>query len=110
MRYNADGTLDTSFDSDGIVTTDFGPGDDRAFSVVVQPDGKILVAGDSDNGSNIDFALVRYNADGSLDTSFDGNGRLITDFGSGDDRGYSVALQPDGKIVVAGRTGNGFDR
>ena len=56
----ADGDLDTSFDSDGKVTTDFGSGTDRARSVAIQTDGKIVVAGESFNGSNIDFALVRY--------------------------------------------------
>ena len=59
MRYNTDGTLDTSFDSDGKVITAIGSGDD-ALAVAIQSDGKIVVAGYSDNGSNDDFALVRY--------------------------------------------------
>ncbi|MCP3690214.1 MAG: hypothetical protein GY784_17565, partial [Gammaproteobacteria bacterium] len=70
VRYNTDGSLDTTFDSDGIVTTDFGNGDDYAYDIVTQSDGKILVVGQSSNGSNDDISLVRYNADGSLDTSF----------------------------------------
>ena len=61
----ADGDLDTSFDTDGKLTTAIGSGADIAYSVVLQSDGKILVAGSSYNGSNNDFAIVRYNTDGS---------------------------------------------
>ena len=82
MRYNTDGTLDTSFDSDGKVTTAIGSGNDDACSVAIQSDGKIVVAGDSNNGSNDDFALVRYNTDGTLDTSFDSDGKVTTAIGS----------------------------
>ena len=60
MRYNTDGSLDTSFDSDGKVTTPIGGSDDVALSVAIQSDGKIVEAGYSNIGSNIDFALVRY--------------------------------------------------
>jgi hypothetical protein len=60
--------LDTSFDGDGIVTTAIGAGDDYGRSVIQQADGKLVVAGSSHNGSDSDVALVRYNADGSLDT------------------------------------------
>ena len=102
MRYNADGSLDTSFDGDGKVTTSIGSADDYGQSVAIQSDGKIVVAGYSSNGSNNDFAVVRYNANGSLDTSFDGDGRVTTSIGSADDYGQSVAIQSDGKIVVAG--------
>jgi uncharacterized delta-60 repeat protein len=112
VRYNADGSLDTGFDSDGKVTTSIGAGrsDDLAYSVAVQADGKILVAGLSSVGTNSgDFALVRYNADGSLDTSFDTDGKVTTPIGAGDDVGYSVAVQADGKILLAGRSHNGSD-
>ncbi|MCP4767153.1 MAG: BspA family leucine-rich repeat surface protein, partial [Gammaproteobacteria bacterium] len=107
IRYNTDGSLDTSFDSDGIVTTAIGSGSDIGWSVTVQSDGKILVAGISHNGTDDDFALTRYNTDGSLDTSFDGDGKLITDFGFGNDQSLSVTLQADGKILVAGTSVNG---
>jgi uncharacterized delta-60 repeat protein len=102
-RYNADGSLDTSFSGDGQLTMDFGSWDDLANSVAIQADGKIVVAGWSSliDGS-VDFALARYNADGSLDTSFSGDGRLITDFGATTDIAVSVAIQADGKIVAAG--------
>ena len=110
VRYNTDGTLDTSFSGDGMLTTDFGSGLDSGYDVTVQPDGKILVSGFSSNGSNYDFAVVRYNADGTLDTSFSGDGMLTTAIGSGDDIGQSIALQPDGKILVVGQSDNGVDK
>ena len=107
-RYNANGSLDTTFDGDGKVTTDFGGGDDTAHSVAIQSDGKIVVAGSSGIRGTFDsddFALTRYNANGSLDTTFDGDGKVTTDFGKNlDDHGYSVAIQSDGKIVVAGES------
>jgi uncharacterized delta-60 repeat protein len=106
VRYNTNGTLDTTFDSDGKVTTAIGSGTDVAYSVALQSDGKIVVAGYSNNGSNFDFALVRYNTDGSLDTSFDSDGKVTTDIGGSDDRAFSVAIQSDGKIVVAGFSNN----
>ena len=101
-RYNTDGTLDNSFSGDGKVTTAFGTGNDYGSSVAIQPDGRIVVAGYAYNGTNNDLALARYNTDGTLDNSFSGDGKVITAFGTGDDAGYSVAIQPDGKIVVAG--------
>jgi uncharacterized delta-60 repeat protein len=104
-RYNTDGSLDSSFDSDGKVTTTIGEAD-YATSVVVQSDGKIVVAGSSATGGNSDFALIRYNSDGSLDSSFD---PAITPIGSSSDFGNSVAIQSDGKIVVAGSSNNGSD-
>ena len=109
VRYNADGSLDTSFDTDGKVTTPIGSGNDRGATVAMQSDGKIVVAGESHNGTDNDFAAVRYNADGSLDTSFDTDGKVITPIGSGDDAGLAVAIQSDGKIVVAGESHNGAD-
>jgi len=105
-RYNTDGSLDTSFDGDGKVTTVMGSCDDYGNSVTVQADGKILVAGSSYNGSNYDFTLIRYNADGSLDNSFDSDGIVIsTGVDSSNDSGTSVAVQADGKILLAGFIG-----
>ena len=76
MRYNVNGSLDTTFSGDGVVTTDLGSNFDQAYSVTLQSDGKILVAGYYNGAAspnfNYDFALVRYNADGTLDTSFNG--------------------------------------
>ncbi|MCP4284941.1 MAG: hypothetical protein GY792_10880, partial [Gammaproteobacteria bacterium] len=99
-RYNTDGSLDTSFGTGGIVTQDFGYGDDLAQSVIVQSDDKIVVAGYADSSTDKDFAVVRYNSDGSLDMSFNG-GLVTTDIGN-DDRAFDIALQADGKILVAG--------
>src|ERR671939_76168 len=99
-RYNPDGQLDTSFDGDGKLMTIFGVSFSEANDIVVQPNGKILVAGSIGPGS--DFALVRYNSNGSLDTSFDSDGMLVENiFGRGEFLS-AVALQPDGKIVAAG--------
>ncbi|MFE4716142.1 calcium-binding protein [Streptomyces sp. NPDC056728] len=97
-RYNTDGSLDTSFDGDGRVTTPFATAD-VAGGLKVQPDGKLVVSGTSD----FDFALARYNPDGTLDSGFDGDGKVTTSFGAGTLDGSSdLALQPDGKIVAAG--------
>ncbi|MBK1641818.1 hypothetical protein CKO12_08040 [Chromatium okenii] len=103
-RYNANGSLDTSFGGDGEVTTDFD-GYDSGYSVTLQTDGKILVAG----GNSYDFALARYNTNGSLDASFDGDGKITTDFGNySSSCGYSVTVQTDGKILVAGNSNSDF--
>ena len=102
LRYSADGTLDANFGTGGKVTTAIGSGKDGANAMALQPDGKIVVAGDSHNGTNTDFALVRYNPDGSLDTSFGNGGKLTTAIESGNDTATAVALQKDGKIVAAG--------
>ena len=111
VRYTSDGTLDSSFGGgDGIITTPTGSTYDVRVGVAVQNDGKILVAGDSSNGSNADFAVLRYNPDGTLDRGFGrGAGKVLTSIGTGHDYAYSVALQPDGKILVAGHSyTNGF--
>jgi uncharacterized delta-60 repeat protein len=104
-RYLPDGSIDTTFGSGGFVATDFFGGEDLPRGVAIQPDGRIVVAGSATQGSNLDFALARYNADGTLDSSFDGDGRLTTDFfgpsGSGD-IASAVSIQPDGNIVIAG--------
>ena len=97
------GDLDTSFSGDGKVLTNFGSGrDDVALALALQPDGKIVVAGYSDVSGSLDFALARYLSNGTLDPSFSGDGKVLTNFGTSDDVAYALALQPDGKIVVAG--------
>ncbi|KOV26176.1 hypothetical protein ADK60_21620 [Streptomyces sp. XY431] len=103
-RYNTDGSLDTGFGTGGKVTVDFGTGGaDDAFGAAVQGDGRIVVAGLTGG----DFALARLNADGSLDSGFDTDGKVITDFDDGADAARAVAVQSDGKIVAAGYTGSG---
>lgn len=105
VRYNTDGSLDTSFgDLGGGVSTDFNGGNDDAFSILVQPDGKLVAVGSAIDQVNFyDFAAARYNANGSLDGSFGTGGKVRLDFGNHDfDRAHSAALQADGKIVAAG--------
>ena len=110
LRYNQDGTFDTTFDTDGIVTTNVSTFDE-AYSVALQPDGKIIVVGTSPIAGQGDFTVLRYNTNGSLDTTFDGetgtngNGIVTTDVGNNldYDEANSVTVQTDGKIVVAGR-------
>ena len=114
VRYNSDGSLDTNFggnwpEDDGKVTTDFGAGHDYGTAVVVDSQNRIIVAGQSDSGLDKDFAVVRYTADGSLDPSFSGDGVLRTDFDNSDDTGRAVAVDSQGRIVVAGYSDNGSD-
>ena len=78
-----DGDLDSTFSDDGIVLTPIGYEDDQGMAVTVQSDGKIVVAGYAHTGSNNDFAVVRYNTDGSLDNNFGGNGIVLRSTGSG---------------------------
>src|SRR5262249_10112024 len=101
-RYGASGLLDNTFDADGKLTTAFlVPAGATAQALVVQPDGKIVVAGSSGlpNGpfGNViyDFAVARYNSAGTLDTSFGSGGRVTTDFGGNTDEAFGVALQAD---------------
>jgi len=106
MRLNSDGSLDTSFDGDGMVTTDLGSLHAAAGGVVIQPGGKIVVAGGTDQvtSSQSDFVLARYLSSGVLDATFGGGGIVTTDpLGTG---GIfeDVALDGDGKIVAVGRS------
>lgn len=102
-RYNSTGTLDASFGSAGIITTDFASRDDQAIGLALQTDGRIVVSGSTSSGGGYrDFALARYNGNGTLDTSFGNGGKVTTDFGGGDDAAPSVAVQTDGQIVAAG--------
>ena len=108
VRYNPDGSLDTSFGGTGIVHTPVGNSHDQATSVAIQADGKIVVAGIICNGVGncsglgTSIAVVRYNPNGSLDISFDGTGIVVTSVGGSRDGAFSLAIQTDGKIVVAG--------
>jgi uncharacterized delta-60 repeat protein len=112
-RYNTDGSPDTSFDVDGLVTTDFGGGGggnfDQAYAVAVQPGGKITVAGYTISSTGgYDLALARYQANGRLDSTFSGNGKVTTDYGGSDEYAFDMAFQSDDKIVVAGAEGISF--
>jgi uncharacterized delta-60 repeat protein len=103
LRYRTDGTLDSAFGVEGVVTYNgiFPPGADVGNALAIQPDGKTIVAGYSSNGTNTDLLILRYNQNGTMDTSFGRKGvvryngpRNVDDFGTG------VAIQTDGKIVV----------
>ena len=106
-RLTPDGAFDPGFgDDDGTASVEFG-GDDLGYAAALQRDGKIVVAGEK-SGDDDDFAIARLQPGGALDTTFSGDGRTTVDFG-GADSGTSVALQPDGRIVVAGDTTVGSD-
>ena len=102
IRYKSNGQLDSTFGTNGKVIISIGNGESYSNAGLIQPDGKIIVAGTAYNGSDMDFALVRLNSDGSLDNSFGTNGKLITPVGLGYDYINSLAIQPDGKIVAVG--------
>lgn len=119
-RYNSDGSLDLSFGAGGTVATQVGRVD-QANDMTLQPDGKLVVVGTSFNGRSMDFAMVRYNSDGSVDSSFGKEGQITSDFcahqieeryaqqiGPGSiSGGWRVGLQTDGKIVVTGTPSSG---
>ena len=115
VRYTSSGSLDTGFDTDGKAIVDFAGGEtlaepvykpDEAFSVLVQPDNKIIAAGYSAHDATGDFAVVRLGTDGALDGD---ESRRFQGFQVGDDRGYAAAFAPDNKFIVAGtaRVDNG---
>ena len=104
-RFLPNGALDATFGGDGTVRFDFGSSSyDAASAVALQTDGKIVVAGWSEDSSrNYYFALARYLPNGTLDATFSGDGKVLTNFGSnGWNVAQAVALQADGKIVVGG--------
>ena len=98
-RLRRDGSLDAGFDGDGLRRVDFG-GEDIAFDVALQRDGKIIVAGRAAREENM--AVARLQPGGALDTTFDRDGRLAVDFAGGKDTALGLVLQPDGRIVLAG--------
>jgi uncharacterized delta-60 repeat protein len=104
VRYNPNGSIDASFGSNGRVMTDFDGDDDVARAVAIQADGRIVVAGSALVGNHApDFALARYRADGSLDPSFSGDGKLTTALGD-TEAANDVLIQPNGSIVAVGYT------
>ena len=108
MRYDVDGSLDNGFGTEGIMITIFGTEDEVATSVAVQPDGKIVAVGQTTFFQDSDFALARYQSDGTPDTTWGMNGMQTTDFHSGGDFAAGMVIQPDGKIVVVGSALNGL--
>jgi uncharacterized delta-60 repeat protein len=108
-RYNIDGSLDTSFSSDGKLITSIGNGGNWTNSVKIQPDGKIIICGSSVIGNHQSFTMLRYNSNGTFDSIFGANGIVITPIDTNSDMAYSLALQSDGKIIMAGTSNNGSD-
>lgn len=105
-RYDAAGDLDATFGNGGLAQADWGsPGGSVGNNMVVQADGRIVVVGS--NNKDDEFALARFLADGTLDSSFGDGGKVLTSVGTGWEVAHGVALQPDGKIVVAGAAQNG---
>ncbi len=107
QRFNADGSPDCTFGNNGtVVANPFDPNRELlALAAALQPDGKVVVAGTIVNEHGFDdFALVRFNQDGSLDRSFGNSGKVSTDIDNGNDWIQAIAIQPDGNIVVAGKT------
>ncbi len=107
-RLSSNGTPDPSFDGDGHIGIDFG-GVDVANDVALQPDGKIVVVGYTPGPGGQDFAAMRLNPNGSLDPTFDTDGKWTLDLSAGNDVATAVALQPDGKIVIVGRGYQTYD-
>ena len=112
-RYNADGTADLGFGTNGVVAVSFSNSGDTANAVALQADGKIVVAGRSIAGTFDDFGVARFNVDGTLDTGFGTSGKLSIDINGSFDQAMAVMIQADGKIVLAGNggtaTGVGID-
>ena len=112
VRYNPDGSLDSSFGDGGIVTTTFPGQGSYAFAVALQRDGKIIAAGTDfvnfspEDSSDTDFALARYNSDGTPDATFNGDGQATTNFDGFNDDAFSILVQPDGKLVAVGSAKN----
>lgn len=111
LRFNADGTLDSSFGSgNGKQYYWYGsPGSSNAhaYAMALQRDGMIVLAGETETAGTKDFAVIRVKPDGNLDTSFGTGGRVVTPIGSSNDTANAVAIQKDGKIVVAGQADMG---
>src|SRR5205085_235620 len=108
-RYRADGRLDGSFGKGGKVVTPIGSPHGEAVALVLEPDGKLVAAGYTNDGSNEDFALARYRADGSLDGSFGTGGTVVTPIAGTYGEADALVLEPDGKLAAAGYAYNGSD-
>ena len=109
LRYNGNGTLDTTFGTNGVVRYEGGQGNDGFRDVVIQADGKIVVSGYTKNASGFDVLTARYNVKGLLDNAFGTSGVVTYDGGYGNNGARGIAIQSDGKIVVSGSEYNGTD-
>lgn len=107
VRYTNSGELDTSFGIGGKVITPVGQSDAHVKSMIEDSSGRLIVVGSAHNGSDSDFALVRYTASGALDTSFGSNGIVTTPVSPSNDDGYFVYEDRSGRLLVAGISDNG---
>ena len=106
-RLLPDGDFDDSFSDDGKVTLSFGVGNGSAFQkIILQPDGKIIAIGEAYNTSSFDFAVARFDSNGSVDASFGTDGKTTVNFNNFNDFGRNAVLQSDGKIVIVGAAKN----
>ena len=102
VRINPDGSIDNGFGTNGWVSIDYGGESEKGLGLALQPDGKIIAVGYQDDDGDYRAMAVRVNPDGSVDESFGSSGFVFTDFGGERDRFVAAAIQPDGKIVIAG--------
>src|SRR5262249_29214714 len=105
-RYNANGSLDSSFGAGGKVTTDFSQGSDHATSIAVMPDGRIVLGGWTTVSGVPQFAAARYSATGQLDSTFATAGRMVANFATGSSQANSMAMMSDGSFILAGSLTN----
>ena len=110
VRYTSGGSADTTFGSEGKVVTTIGPGNGVARTVALQPDGKIVTSGFGyrSMGADSDFALIRYNSDGTLDTTFGDTGKTFVDFDNSNDFGHAMVFDNEVRAVVVGRSNDRF--
>lgn len=104
LRYDSTGVLDTTYGNNGIAETDFSTGTDYAYSAVLQPDGKIIAGGYASG----DYGMVRYLDNGTIDSTFGVNGKVVTTVASSSTYGRCLFLQPDNKILFGGKAGPDF--
>lgn len=106
LRYTADGSLDPEFGTEGVVIYDSGTGNDNGRRMALQQGGKIVVVGNTHNGTDYDALVLRYDADGVTDSDFGETGVAAYNLGQGDDWGEAVAIQRDQNMVVVGGIGS----
>jgi uncharacterized delta-60 repeat protein len=108
VGYTSNGTVDSTFGNGGFMATDFSAAsDDVAYAMTMQSDGKLVVGGRTGEYPAFNFGVARYSSDGQLDQSFGTGGKVTTDFFGSTDNGYAVALQRNGRIILAGIAFNG---
>jgi uncharacterized delta-60 repeat protein len=110
MKVTSSGALDTTFGTAGKVVGGFSASDVTINDMVVDSNGRIYLGGTYNSGANYDFVVFAYKSNGTLDTSFGVNGKLIIDFFGGNDGIQAMAMTSSGKIVAVGYANNGVNR